>query len=216
MITDARLTQDVLAELAWDPGVTATDLAVSAKAGIVTLTGHVDSLAQKHAAEAAARRVKEVKAIAEEIAVDLPFDHRRTDEDIAAAVVNRLDWDAAILPDTVTAQVQDGWVSLDGTVDWNFQKDAAALDVRSLLGVVGLTNRITIKPRANARDIVEGIKGALGRSWFFDPKRVGVDVEGDRVRLTGSVHTEHERRLAGTTAWSSPGVAIVENDLAIV
>ena len=216
MITDARLTQDVLAELAWDPGVTATDLAVSAKAGIVTLTGHVDSLAQKHAAEAACRRVKGVKAIAEEIAVDLPFDHRRTDEDIAAAVVNRLGWDAAILPDTVTAQVQDGWVSLNGTVDWNFQKDEAALDVRSLLGVVGLTNRITIKPRANARDIAEGIKGALGRSWFFDPKRVGVDVEGDRVRLTGSVHTDDERRLAGATAWSCPGVAIVENDLAIV
>lgn len=216
MITDERLTQDVLAELAWDPGVTATELGVSTKDGIVTLTGHVVSLAQKHAAEAAARRVKGVKAIAEEIAVDLPFDHRRTDEDIAAAVVNRLDWDPAILPDTVTAQIQDGWVSLDGTVDWNFQKDAAALDVRSLLGVVGLTNRITIKPRANARDIAEGIKGALGRSWYFDPKGVGVDVEADRVRLTGSVHTEHERRLAGATAWSSPGVAIVENDLAIV
>ena len=196
--------------------MTATELGVSTKDGIVTLTGHVESFAQKHAAEAAARRVKGVKAIAEEIAVDLPFDHRRTDQDIVAAVVNRLDWDPAILPDTVTAQVQDGWVSLDGTVDWNFQKDAADLDVRSLLGVVGLTNRITIKPRANARDIAEGIKGALGRSWFFDPKRVGVDVEGARVRLTGSVHTEHERRLAAVTAWGSPGVAIVENDLAIV
>jgi len=216
MITDERLTQDVAAELAWDPSVTATDLGVTAKDGIVSLTGHVTSFAQKHAAEAAARRVNGVKAIAEEIAVDLPFEHRRTDEDIAAAVLNRLDWDAAILPDTITAQVQDGWVSLNGAVDWNFQKDAAALDVRSLLGVVGLTNRITIKPRANAHDIARNIKGALGRSWFFDPKRVGIDVEGDRVRLTGSVHTEHERRLAATTAWSSPGVGIVENDLTIV
>ncbi len=216
MITDERLTQDVLSELAWDPSVTATDLGVTAKDGIVTLTGRVTSFAQKHAAEAAARRVNGVKAIAEEIAVDLPFEHRRTDEDIAAAVLNRLDWDAAILPDTITAQVQDGWVSLDGAVDWNFQKDAAAIDVRSLLGVVGLSNRITIKPRANAHDIAQDIKDALGRSWFFDPKRVGVDVEGDRVRLTGSVHTEHERRLAAVTAWSSPGVGIVENDLAIV
>lgn len=215
MITDERLTQDVAAELGWDPSVTATDLAVTAKDGIVTLTGRVTSFAQKHAAEAAARRVNGVKAIAEEIAVDLPFEHRRTDEDIAAAVLNRLDWDAAILPDTITAQVQDGWVSLDGAVDWNFQKDAAAIDVRSLLGVVGLSNRITIKPRANAHDIAQDIKVALGRSWFFDPKRVGVDVEGDRVRLTGSVHTEHERRLAAVTAWSSPGVGIVENDLAI-
>src|ERR1700709_2849575 len=144
MITDERLTQDVLAELAGDPSVTATELAVSTKDGIVTLTGHVVSLAQKHAAEAACRRVKGVKAVAEEIAVNLPFDCRRTDQDIAAAVVNRLDWDVAILPDTVTAQVQDGWVRVDGSVDWNFQKDAAALDVRSLLGVVGLTNRITI------------------------------------------------------------------------
>lgn len=216
MIADARLTQDVLAALSWDPSVTATDLGVTARDGIVTLTGHVDSFAQKHAAEAAAHRVKGVKAVAGEIAVDLAFDHRRTDADIAAAVVNRLDWDAAIRPDTVTAEVQDGWVTLNGAVDWNFQKEAAALDIRSLLGVVGLSNRITIKPRANARDIAEGIKGALGRSWFFDPKRVGVDVEGDRVRLTGSVHTEHERRLAAVTAWGSPGVAIVENDLAIV
>jgi len=216
MITDERLTQDVTAELAWDPSVTATDLGVTSKDGIVTLTGHVTSFAQKHAAEAAARRVKRVKAIAEEIAVDLPFEHRRSDEDIAAAVINRLDWDASIPSDTVTAQVQDGWVSLNGAVDWNFQKEAAALDVRSLLGVVGLSNRITIKARANAHDIAEGIKSALGRSWFFDPKRVGVDVEGDRVRLTGSVHTEHERLLAAVTAWGSPGVGIVENDLAIV
>ncbi|NEU15059.1 BON domain-containing protein, partial [Methylobacterium sp. BTF04] len=94
MIPDERLTQDVLAELAWDPSVTATDLGVTTKDGIVSLTGHVCSFAQKHAAEAAARRVKGVKAIAEEIAVDLPFEHRRTDEDIAAAVLNRLDWDA--------------------------------------------------------------------------------------------------------------------------
>ena len=216
MSNDDCLKQEVLAELAWDPSVTATDLGVTAKDGIVTLTGYVGSFAQKHAAEAASRRVKGVKAIAGEIAVDLPFDHRRTDEDIAAAVVNRLDWDAAILPDTVIAQVQDGWVSLNGAVDWNFQKDAAELDVRSLLGVVGLSNQITIKPRANARDVAKGIEGALGRSWFFDPKRVGVDVEGARVRLTGSVHTEHERRLAAVTAWGSPGVAIVENDLAIV
>lgn len=216
MNNEDKLKQDVLAELAWDPSVTATDLAVTAKDGIVTLTGRVGSFAQKHAAEAAARWVKGVKAIAEEIAVDLPFEHRRIDEDIAAAVVNRLDWDAAILPDTITAQVQDGWVSLHGAVDWNFQKDAAGIDVGSLLGVVGLSNQITIKPRANARDIAEGINGALGRSWFFDPERVGVDVQGDRVRLTGSVHTDHERRLAAVTAWSSPGVAIVENDLAIV
>ncbi|GJE40261.1 BON domain-containing protein [Methylobacterium persicinum] len=216
MITDERLTQDVAAELAWDPSVTATDLGVTSKDGIVSLTGHLASFAQKHAAEAAVRRVNGVRAIAEEISVDLPFEHRRSDGDIAAAVVNRLDWDAAILPDTVKVQVQDGWVSLDGAVGWNFQKDAAALDVRSLLGVVGLSNRVTIKPRANAHDIAQDIKGALGRSCFFDPKRVGVDVEGDRVRLTGSVHTEHERRLAATTAWSSPGVGIVENDLTIV
>ncbi|MCJ2139334.1 BON domain-containing protein [Methylobacterium sp. E-066] len=215
MIDDRALSRDVLAELAWDPSVTGTDLGVTSKDGIVTVTGHVTSFAQKHAVDAAARRVNGVKAIAEEISVELPFEHRRSDEDIAAAVVNRLDWDAAILPDTVTVQVQDGWVSLDGAVDWNFQKDAAALDVRSLLGVVGLSNRITIRPRANAHDIAEGIKGALGRSWFFDPKRVGVDVHGDRVRLTGSVHTEHARNLAAVTAWGSPGVAIVENDLAI-
>lgn len=109
-----------------------------------------------------------VKAIAEEISVELPFDHCRTDEDIAAAVVNWLDWDAVILLDTITAQVQDGWVSLSGAVDWNFRKDAAAFAVLPLLGVMGLLNQISIKPRANAHDIAEDTEGALGRSWFFD------------------------------------------------
>lgn len=215
MTTDERLTQDVLAELSWDPSVAATDLGVSVKDGIVALKGHLTSFAQKHAAEAAARRVKGVKALAEQISVELPFEHRRTDEDIAAAVVNRLDWDAAIPPDTITAQVQDGWVSLDGAVDWNFQRDAAGIDVGFLLGVVGLSNQITVKPRVKAHDIAVGIMGALERSWFFDAEHVGVDVEGDRVRLTGSVHTEHERRLASVTAWSSPGVALVDNALVI-
>ena len=215
MIDDERLTRAVLAAPSWDPSVTAPDLGVTAKDGSVTLTGHVTIFARKHAAEAAARRVNRVKAIAEEIPVELPFDHRRTDEDIAAAVVNRLDWDAAILPDTITAQVRDAWVGLNGAVDWNFQKDAAALAVLPLLGVVGLSNQITIKPQANAHDIAEGIEGALGRSWYFDPKRVGVHVEGHRVRLTGSVQSEHERRLVAATAWGSPGVALVENDFAI-
>ncbi|MCJ2015602.1 BON domain-containing protein [Methylobacterium sp. J-076] len=216
MSPDERLTHDVLAELSWDPSVSEASLGASTKDGIVTLTGRVASFAQKHAAEAAAGRVKGVNAVAGEIAVDLPFDHRRIDGDIASAVVNRLDWDAAIMPNTVTARVQDGWVTLNGVVDWNFQRDIAAQDVRSLLGVVGLTNQITIKPRANAHHIADGIRSALGRSWFFDPKRVGVDVEGDRVRLIGSVHSEHERGLAAATAWASPGVAIVENDLAIL
>jgi len=214
MMADARLSQDVLAALSWYPSVTATDLTVTARDRIVTLTGHVDSFAQKNAAEAVSCRVKGVKAVAGEIAVDLAFDHRRTDADIAAAKDNRLDWDAAILP--VTAQVQDGWVALDWAVDGSCQRDAAALDVRSPVGVVGLSNRITIKPRTNARDIAGGIEGTLGRSCFFDPRCVGVDMHGDRVLLTSGGHIDHQRRLAGATARSSPGVAIVENDLAIV
>ena len=216
MSHDNHLQQAVLAELRWDPSVTATHLGVSANAGIVTLTGHVESFAQKHAAEMAVRRVKGVKAVAEEIEVRLLVDTKRSDADIAAAALDRLAWNVAVPHDTVQVTVENGWLTLTGQVDWNYQKEAAEQDVRRLYGVVGVSNQTTIKPRVNITNVSDDITHALHRSWFFDPKMIGVTADGGKVRLSGTVHSWHDRQVAADTAWAAPGATDVENDIAVV
>ncbi len=216
MSTDSKLQQAVLTELSWEPSVNAAHIGVTAKAGVVTLTGHVDSFASKHAAEMAARRVKGVAAIAEEIEVRLPGEAKRDDDAIAAAAISRLAWDVSIPANAVQVKVESGWVTLTGSLDWYYQKAAAADDVRGLVGVRGLSNQITITPRVNASNISDDIMHALHRSWFFDPETVRVSVKGGTVRLTGTVRSPHERQLAAVTAWSAPGVTNVENNITIV
>lgn len=215
MYEDSELQQAVLAELKWEPSVTAAHIGVAANAGVVTLSGHVDTYAGKHAAETAARRVKGVKAVAEEIEVRLPFDVRRTDDEIAAAVLDRLAWNVSITRDSVAVKVEKGWVTLTGQVGWWYQRDAVEKDVRPLMGVVGVSNQITIKPKVNALNLTDDITHALHRSWFFDPEEVHVTAEGGHVRLTGTVHSWHERQVAGSTAWAAPGATAVENDLMV-
>lgn len=215
MSSDRKLQQAVLAELSWEPSVTAGHIGVTADAGIVTLTGRVETYAQKHAAETSARRVNGVKAVADEIEVKLPFDASRTDEDIASAVLERFAWNVSVPHDRVKATVEHGWLTLTGEVDFFFQKQAAGEDVRSLHGVVGVSNQITIKPRVDTLNLSDDIMHALHRSWFFDPQTVQVSAEGGRVKLTGTVHTPHERQVAAATAWAATGATGVENNISI-
>ena len=215
MSQDSQLQQAVLAEFNWEPSVTAGHIGVSANAGVVTLSGHVDSYAKKHAAEAAARRVKGVRAVAEEIEVRLPFESKRTDEEIAAAAIERLSWNVSVPRDSVQVKVENGWVTLTGQVDWWFQKQAAEHDIRPLHGVVGVSNQATVKPRVNTATLSEDITHALHRSWFFDPEAVHVRADGGKVVLSGSVHSIHERQVAAQTAWSAPGATMVENDITV-
>ena len=215
MSQDSQLQQAVLDEFTWEPSVTAGHIGVTASAGVVTLSGHVDSYAKKHAAETAARRVKGVRAVAEEIEVRLPFETKRSDEEIAAAAIERLSWNVSVPKDSVQVKVEQGWVTLTGQVDWWYQKDAAEHDIRPLLGVVGVSNLATIKPRVNTAGLSDNITHALHRSWFFDPEEVHVRAEGGKVVLTGTVHSFHEREIAAQTAWSAPGATMVENDLAV-
>ena len=215
MSQDSQLQRAVLAELKWEPSVTAAHIGVTAKSGVVALTGHVDSYAEKHAAEMAASRVKGVKAIAEEIEVRLPFDQRRTDEDIAAAAINRMDWDVAVPEAGVEVKVENGWLTLTGLVDWHYQRQAAERDVRNLMGVVGVSNQIGIKPKADAANLSDGIEHALNRSWFFDPKVVTVTAQGGKIKLTGTVRSWHDREVAEKAAWAAPGVTSVENKIMI-
>jgi osmotically-inducible protein OsmY len=216
MSQDSQLQQSVCAEFHWEPSVTAGHIGVTTSAGVVTLSGHVDSYVEKFAAETAARRVKGVKAVAEEIEVRLPFDTQRSDEDIAAAAVQRLSWNVSAPKDSVQVKVEKGWVTLTGQVDWWYQKDAAEHEIRPLHGVVGVSNQATIKPRVNTSNLSDEITHALHRSWFFDPEAVHVRANGGKVVLSGTVHSYHERQVAAETAWSAPDATNVENDIVVV
>lgn len=166
MSDDTQLQQRVMAELNWQPGVTAGHIGVTAKAGIVTLSGHVESYADKHAAEAITRRVRGVFGVAEDIVVELPVHIKRTDEDIAAAAVERLAWDVSVPRDSVKVTVADGWLTLTGRVGAHYQREAAMRDVHGLIGVRGVSSEITIKPRVDATNLSQDIMHALQRSWF--------------------------------------------------
>jgi osmotically-inducible protein OsmY len=216
MFNDSQLQQAVLAELKWEPSVTAAHIGVTARGGVVALTGHVESYVEKHAAETAAGRVKGVKAVAEEIEVRLPFEKKRGDEEIAAAALGRLSWDVSVPRDAVKIKVEKGWITLTGEVDWHYQTQAAEQDVRGLLGVLGVSNQTTIKSRIDVSTLSDDITHALHRSVFFDPKEVTVSAQGGKVTLTGTVHSWHDRQVAASTAWAAPGATAVENHISIM
>jgi osmotically-inducible protein OsmY len=215
MNSDSELQRAVQAELSWEPSVIASHIGVAAKSGVVTLTGHVEHYANKAAAEAAVRRVKGVKAVAEEIEVRLPFATERDDGEIAAAAINRLMWDVAFPPDAIKVTVEKGWVTLTGQVEWHYQQEAAEQVVGRLYGVTGVSNHISIRPGVDVKHLSDEITHALNRSWYFDPKTIKVTAEAGKVRLTGAAHSMHDRQIAGLTAWSARGVTAVENDITV-
>jgi osmotically-inducible protein OsmY len=216
MSGDTQLQLEVIAELTWDPSVSATHIGVAANAGVITLTGQVESYAEKHAAEMAARWVKGVLAVAQEIEVQLPFERKRGDDEIAVAVLDRLAWDVSVPKDTVSVKVEQGRVTLIGEVDWHFQRKAAEQDVRRLHGVVGVSNEISIKPGVNLANITNDINCALHRSWFHPTEAISVSAQGGKVKLTGNVHSWHARKVAGEAAWGAPGAIDVENLIAVL
>jgi len=213
---DSELQDAVQAELKWEPSVTAAHIGVTAHGGVITLTGHVETYPEKHAAEMAATRVKGVRAVAEELEVRLPFETKRTDEAIAAAAIERVSWDVSIPKDAVLVRIEKGWVTLTGQVDFYYQKNAPEQDIRHLIGVIGVSNQITIKPLANAGDISDDIMHALHRSWFFDPQTIQVSAVGGHVKLTGTASSAHDKGVAASTAWMAPGVTSVQNELAVI
>ena len=196
--------------------MTTAHIGVAARAGIVTLTGHVEGFARKQATEAVVRRVKDVKAAAEEIEVRLPSDMRRRDEDITAAAINRLSWDVSVPRGSVKVQVENGWARLSGQADWNNQRKSMGQNVRILLGVRGLLNEVTFKTKVNAADLSNGINHALHRSWFLSPDDLQVSAQDGTVYLTGAVNSPHDRKAAAVTAWAAPGATPVVNSIAVV
>jgi osmotically-inducible protein OsmY len=184
--------------------------------GFITLTGVVESYAEKHAAETAARSVKGVLAVAQKIEVQVPFERQRGDDQIALAILDRLAWDVSIPPNAVSVRVEKGWVTLAGEVGWHYQREAAIQYVRRMHGVTGVSNTISIKPGVNTAGISNDISIALHRACYPDLEAITVTEKDGKIRLTGNVHSWHAHQVAEDTAWSAPGAVDVENLIAVV
>jgi len=213
---DKDLRRDVLDELEWEPSIDATEIGVTARDGVVTLSGAVKSYAEKLTAERDTKRVHGVKAIANDIEIRLPGTAERTDTDIARVAVEALKWRSSIPEGRIKVVVQNGWITLDGAVDWQYQKDAAFEAVHHLMGVKGVTNLIALKPRVSATEVKSRIEAAFRRSAELDAQKVRVETMNGKVMLHGDVHSWSERQEAEQTAWSAPGVTQVENLIAVV
>jgi osmotically-inducible protein OsmY len=214
MMTDSQLRQDVIEELEFDPSFSGEHIAVAVDKGVVTLGGHVTSYAEKLAAIAAARRVRGVHAIAENIEVHCPHEKQTADDQIAKRARDILQWDVLVPPGAVDVLVHEGWVTLSGDVNWYFEKISAEDDIRKLSGVRGIANMIAVKPRLDPGDVKSKIVSALKRHAEIDANAISVSVEnGSKVVVAGTVGTWRERRAVEDAAWSAPGVLSVEDRL---
>jgi len=212
---ELKLQQRVIDELEFEPAVNAAHIGVSVRGSVVTLTGHVETFAEKFAAERAARRIKGVSAVAQEIEVHLSVDKKTADDEIAQRAVKILEWDVAVPSDTIAVKVEHGIVTLNGTVDWAFQRAEAEYDVRKLSGVKGVVNLIAIRPRVRAEEVRAKLAAAFERNADLEAGRITVDVADGKVVLGGKVNSWTEREAAERAAWSVAGVTTVDDRIAI-
>lgn len=212
---DSSLQHRVLAELEWDPSLDASKVGVTADEGVVTLAGTVKRFYDKMLAERATKRVYGVKAVANDIQIDLPGAENQSDSDLAAAAVNALAWNASVPEDAIVVTVRDGFVTLEGSVNWNHQRDSAEHAVRILKGVKGVTNKVAVKGQVACADVAQRIEAAFKRSAEIDAQRVHVEAHGGKIVLQGTVRSCAERDEAQRAAWAAPGVTAVENDIKV-
>ena len=215
MKTDSQIQQDVIAELKWEPSINAAEVGVEVKNGVVTLAGHVASYGEKWDAERAAQRVAGVKALAVEIDVALGGGSKRNDADIARSVENVLEWTSFLSKDPIKVMVENGWVTLSGEVLWDYQRQAAKLAVRYLMGVTGVSDQITIRNRVTSTNVKTDIEAALKRRASNEAQQITVAVTGYVVTLTGNVHNWAERDLVTHSAWCTPGVSNVVDNIKV-
>ena len=215
-MTDRELKRHVANALDWEPGLEAKDVGVSVEAGVITLLGNVPSYAEKMTAERTALRVYGVKAVANELAVHLPHDFVRTDTDIAQAAVSALNWNTVVPKDHVGVAVSNGWITLTGTLNWYYQKNAAVRTIRDLMGVKGVTDNIVVRPQVNTVDVRDKIEAAFKRSAEVDARRISVVAEDGKVILCGNVRSWAERQEAERAAWAAPGITQVDDRISVV
>ncbi|SHF40118.1 BON domain-containing protein [Pedobacter caeni] len=216
MKTDNQIQKDVIDELKWEPALNSSEIGVAVKNGIVTLSGQVDTYLKKLTAEKAAKKVSGVKAVAEDIHVGISPSYRKTDTEIAEAVLNALRWHTAVQHEQVKIKVEDGIVRLEGEVEWEFQKNNARLAIENLSGVKSVVNLIKVKPKIDPLELEKKIKAAFQRSASIDAAKVQVEVVDNRVILKGNVRSFAESEDAENAAWAAPGVLSVQNKLDII
>jgi osmotically-inducible protein OsmY len=215
MKSDSEIERDVKEELKWDPDLYADDIAISVKNGVVTLAGFTPSYTDRLEAEKAAKRVAGVHAVANDIEVRLPAIDQRPDPDIARDAVAALKAELPISHDRIKVIVKDGWITLEGAVEWQYQKTTADSAVRKVKGVKGVTNVITVKPKVQPSDLKRKIQEAFKRSAEVDADRITVEANGSEVILKGTVRSWIEREEAERVAWSAPGVSKVEDRIVV-
>ncbi|KAB1911378.1 BON domain-containing protein [Micromonospora sp. AMSO31t] len=215
--TDQEIQSAVLDELTWEPRVRPNEIGVTVTEGVVTLAGSVDSYARKWAAERAAHRVPRVRAVANDIAVRIATSAEKSDPEIATAASRALEWDAFVPIEALDVTVADGWVTLHGEVEWEYQRRAAERSVARLTGVRGVSNGITVRPsvRADGRDLAERIVDALARNGATEAEGISVRVHGDTVLLEGLVHSAGEREEIERVVWNAPGIREVRNEVTV-
>ncbi len=212
---DLEIRSAVTDELEWEPSIKAAQVGVAVRNGVVTLSGHVESYGEKCAAERAARRVKGVRAVAQEIEVHFPASKKTLDDEILTRALRMLEWDVLVPDERIKITIDHGVVTLAGEVEWRYQRDEAETDLRKLSGVRDVVNLITVKPRASAEDLQERIRRALERSAEVEAQHVHVSAKDGKIVLTGKVGAWIERETAERAAWAAPGVVEVENRIEI-
>lgn len=215
MKSNETLQTDVENAIKWQPLLHAAEIGVTAKDGVVTLTGNVDSYVKKLEAEKAAKKVIGVKALVEEIEVHFKGSFKKTNEQIAEKVLKSLESNFSVPDDKVTVKVEDGWVTLEGELPWNYQKMAAKDAVQYLIGVKGITNNIKIKSESHDAIEQRDVEDAIARNWSIDDNDIHVKVSGTTVTLTGDVQSWYEKEEAGRIAWNTPGIWHVKNELEV-
>jgi osmotically-inducible protein OsmY len=215
-MNDVTLRQHIIAALEFEPSLDAVHIGIAVEDGIVTLTGHVRSYAEKLTVELLTQRIRGVRAVAEEIEVRFPEDKKTADDEIARRALSIIAWDTTIPDDTIKLKVQNGWITLTGEVEWHFQRAAAESAIRRLTGVAGVINLLSIRPRLDLSNIQSCIEGALKRDAEIEAGGINIKVSGSKVILEGSVHAWRERRVAERAAWATPGVTAVEDHLAVI
>jgi osmotically-inducible protein OsmY len=215
MKTNAELQNDVQNAIKWEPLLNAAEIGVTVKDGVVTLTGSVDNYSKKSQAEDAAKNVAGVKAVVEKIEINYSSWGTTSDGDIAKEIISALKWNFEVPNDKVKVKVENGWVTLDGELPWNFQREAAKNAVSNLNGVKGVSNNIKIK--SDSEDAIEksDIESALERNWSISDNDIEVKVSGSRVTLSGTVDSWYQKEEAGRIAWNAPGVEMVANDIVV-